>query len=148
MASTSVDGTMYNVAPIGVNALLPPTVLTTVTGVTVGNGATTIVTSPTLPPGTYLVGGSASISASTTFTNTDTLVMRIRDGAGSLVVYPQVITTGYSQIGNAPAAVASTPYGVIVLPVSGTIIWDVNCAFGNAAGKTASVGNPFYERIS
>ena len=145
MTSTSPS---YIVAPTGIDGFAPPVVLTSVTSVSVGNGATTIVTSTTLQPGTYLVGGNASISSTTTFTNTDTLVMRIRDGAGSLSVYPQVILTGYSAIGNTPAAVASTPSGVIVLATAGTLIWDVNCAFGLATGKTAGVGNPFYQRIA
>jgi hypothetical protein len=148
MATTGVDGSQYNVAPTGVNALSPPTLVNTVTTVSVGNGATTVVTSPTLPAGTYFVGSTTSISSTTTFTNTDTLVVRIRDGAGSLTVYPQVIMTGYSQIGNTPAAVAATPTGVLILPVSGTIIWDVNCAFTTATGKTSSVGNAFYQRIA
>jgi len=145
---TSVYQSMPNIAPTAVNAYNPPVVLTTVTGTSVGNGATTLVTSPTLPPGTYLVGGNVSISSTTTFGNTDTLSMRIRDGAGSLTVYPQSILTGYSQIGSSPAAVATTPSGVIVLATSGTLIWDVNCAFGTSTGKTAGVGNPFYQRIA
>lgn len=138
----------YVVAPTGIDGFAPPIVLATVTGTSVGNGATTIVTSTTLQPGTYLVGGNASISSTTTFTNTDTLTMRIRDGAGSLTVYPQVILTGYSAIGSTPAAVATTPSGVIVLATAGTLIWDVNCAFTTATGKTAGVGNPFYQRIA
>ena len=140
--------TAYIVVPTGVNALAPPTLVNTVTTVTVGNGATTIETSPTLPAGTYLVGGNMSIASTTTFTSSDTLVMRIRDGAGSLTNYPQVTLTGYSGVGSTPSAVASTPTGVIVLATSGTIIWDANCSFTTATGKSSTLGNGWYERIA
>lgn len=148
MAATGVDGTMYNVAPTGVNALAPPTLDNTVTTVSIGNGATTIETSPTLPAGTYLVGGNMSIASTTTFTASDTLVMRIRDGAGSLTNFPQVTLTGYSGVGSTPSAVASTPTGVIVLATSGTIIWDANCSFTTATGKSATLGSGWYQRIA
>lgn len=148
MANTGVDGTMYIVVPTGVNALSPPTLVNTVSTVSVGNGATTIFTSPTLPAGTYLVGGNMSISSTTTFTASDTLVMRIRDGAGSLTNFPQITLTGYSGVGATPSAVATTPTGVIILATSGTIIWDANCSFTTATGKSATLGNGYYQRIA
>jgi len=148
MANVGLDGTMYNIAPTGVNALAPPTIDNTVTTVSVGNGATTIETSPTLPAGTYLVGGNMSIASTTTFTSTDTLVMRIRDGAGSLTNFPQVTLTGYSGVGSTPSAVASTPTGVLILATSGTIIWDANCSFTTATGKSATLGSGWYQRIA
>jgi hypothetical protein len=46
---------------------LVPTDTATSTSVSVGNGATTIVTSPSLAAGTYLVGANFSISSTTTF---------------------------------------------------------------------------------
>ena len=148
MATTGVDGSMYNVVPTGVNALSPPTLVNTVTTVSVGNGATTIATSPTLPAGTYLVGGNMSLAATTVFVASDTLVLRIRDGAGSLTNFPQTALTGYSGVGAAPSLVASTPTGVIVLATSGTIIWEANCSFNTATGKSATLGNGYYQRIA
>ena len=138
----------YIVVPTAVNALSPPTMANTVTTVSVGNGATTILTSPTLPAGTYLVGGNMSLASTTTFTASDTLVLRIRDGAGSLTNFPQTALTGYSGVGATPSLVASTPTGVIVLATSGTIIWDANCSFTTATGKTATLGNGYYQRIA
>lgn len=140
--------TAYIVVPTGVNALAPPTLVNTVTTVSVGNGATTIATSPTLPAGTYLVGGNMSIASTTTFTASDTLVMRIRDGAGSLTNFPQIGLTGYSGVGSTPSAVASTPTGVLILATSGTIIWDANCSFTTATGKSSTLGNGWYQRIA
>jgi hypothetical protein len=148
MANVGVDGTMYNVAPIGINSLLPPTVLNTSTTATIGNGATTIVTSPTLPAGTYFVGGNFSATSSTTFTATDTINFRIHDGAGSVLYYPQSGLTGYSGIGSTPAAIINTVSGVMVLATSGTLIWDTNCSFTTSTGKTGGVNNAFYQRIS
>ena len=138
----------YVVAPTAVNAPVPPVLVNTVTTVSVGNGATTIATSPTLPAGTYLVGGNMSIASTTTFTASDTLVMRIRDGAGSLTNFAQIGLTGYSGIGSTPSAVVATPTGVIILATSGTIIWDANCSFTTATGKSATLGNGWYQRIA
>jgi hypothetical protein len=146
MATIGVS--MYNVAPTAVDAFAPPTVLNTSTTATIGNGATTIVTSPTLPAGTYFVGGNFSATSSTTFTVTDTINFRIHDGAGSVLYYPQSGLTGYSGIGSTPAAIINTVSGVMVLAVSGTLIWDANCSFTSATGKTGGVNNAFYERIA
>lgn len=147
MASSGVYSSAYNIAPTSINAYSPPTLVNTVTTVTVGNGATTIATSPTLPAGTYLVGGNMSIASTTTFVASDTLVMRIRDGAGSLTNFPQATLTGYSGVGSTPSAVATTPTGVIVLTTAGTIIWDANCSFTTSTGKSATLGNGYYQRI-
>lgn len=146
MATIGVS--MYNVAPTAVNALVPPTLVNTSTSVTAGNGATTVVTSATLPPGTYLVGGNFSMTSSTTFTATDTINFRIRDGAGSLVYYPQSGLTGYSGIGSTPSAIINTVSGVLVLAATGTLIWDANCSFTTSTGKTAGLNNAYYQRIA
>jgi hypothetical protein len=80
--------------------------------------------------------------------NTDSFALRIRDGAGSLTSFPQTIMTGYSQTGSSPAAVVATVSGVLVLATAGTLIWDANCAFTNATGKSAAMNNGFYQRIA
>ena len=148
MATTGVDGSQYNVAPTGVNALLPPIVLNTSTSAAVGNGQTNIVTSPTLPPGTYFVGGNFQIVSTTTFTNTDTMFFQITDTGETLTVYPLTALTGYNQIGSNPAVMAVSVSGVLVLTTSTTLSWGVECAFTLATGKTGYVGNAFYQRIS
>jgi hypothetical protein len=148
MAATGVDGTMYNVAPTGVNALLPPTLVNTSTSAATGNGQTNIVTSTTLPPGTYFVGGNFQIVSTTTFTNTDTMFFQITDTGETLTVYPLTALTGYNQIGSNPAVMAVTVSGILVLTTSTTLSWGVECAFANAANKTGYVGNAFYQRIS
>lgn len=144
----SATNSMYIVVPTAVNAYGPPTMVNTVSTVTVGNGATTIYTSPTLPAGTYLVGGNMTITATTVFVASDTLVLRIRDGAGTLTNFPQVFMTGYSGVGAAPSGVATTPTGVLILPTAGTIIWDANCSFNTPTGKSATLGNGYYQRIA
>jgi len=147
MAATGVDGTMYNVAPTGVNALLPPTLVNTSTSAAVPNGTTNVVTSQTLPAGTYLVGGNFGISSLTNFQAADTVFFYIRDTAGSLTNYPLTALDGGNHIGSSPAAMAMTVSGVLVLAVSGTLSWGFTVNF-NAQNKTGFVGNAFYQRIA
>lgn len=115
---------------------------------TAGNGTTNIVTSISLPAGTYYVGGNFLITALTTFTNTDSIYFRITDTGGGLVLYPQTLLTGYSQQGSATATMAASVNGILILTVATTISWQVVCAFTLATGKTAYVSNPFYQRIA
>ena len=140
--------TSYVVAPTAVNALVPPVLLNTSTSAAVGNGQTNIVTSPTLPAGTYFVGGNFQIVSTTTFTNTDTMFFQITDTGETLTVYPLTALTGYNQIGSNPAVMAVTVSGILVLTTSTTLSWGVECAFTTATGKTGYVGNAFYQRIS
>ena len=148
MAATGVDGTMYNVAPIGINALLPPTVLNTSTSAALGNSTTNIVTSPVLPLVSYFVGANFQVSSTTTFTNTDAIFFEITDTANVLTVYPVTLLTGYNQFGSTPGLMAASVTGVIVLTTAGTISWGMNSTFTTATGKTGFVGNAFYQRIS
>ena len=148
MASTGVDGSQYNVAPTAVNAYTPPVLLNTSTSAATGNGQTNILTSPTLPAGTYLVGGNFQISSTTTFTNTDTVFFQITDTGETLTVYPLTALTGYNQRGSNPGVMAVSVSGVLVLTTSTTLSWGVECAFANAANKTGFVGNAFYQRIA
>ena len=148
MASTGVDGSQYNIAPTGVNALLPPTVLNTSTSATIGNGDDAILTSPVLPAGTYFVGANFQVSSTTTFANTDTIFFAITNTALTLTVYPETLLTGYNQFGSSPALMAAAVTGVLVLPTSQTISWGMNSTFGTPSGKTGFVGNAFYQRIA
>jgi hypothetical protein len=147
MAATGVDGTMYNVAPIGINALLPPTLVNTTTSATVNNGTTNVVTSTTLPPGTYLVGGNFSISSATNFANADTIFFYIRDTAGNLTNYPLTALSGINHIGSTPAAMAMTVSGILVLTTAGTLSWGFTVVF-STQNKTGSIGNAYFQRIS
>ena len=126
--------------------LVTPT--TGISTATAGNGTTNIFTSISLPAGTYLVGGNFLITATTTFTNTDSIYFEITDTASSLVLYPQTLMTGYSQQGSATAAIAASVTGILVLTVETTVSWAVTCAFTLATGKTAYVSNPFYQRVA
>jgi hypothetical protein len=138
----------YNVAPSAIDVLAPPVVLNTTTSAAVGNGVTNIVTSPTLPAGTYFVGANFQVSSTTTFTNTDAVFFEIADTPSAFTVYPVTLLTGYNQFGSSPALMAASVTGVIVLPTSQTISWALNCTFGTATGKTGFVGNAFYQRIA
>jgi hypothetical protein len=140
--------TAYIVAPTGVNALAPPTMVNTSTSAAVGNGLTNIVTSPTLPAGTYFVGGIFAVISTTTFSGSDTVFFEITDTAGSLTVYPLTGLAGNNGIGSTPSAMSVTVSGVLVLAVSGTLSWGMTCDFNNAANKTGFVGNAFYQRIA
>ncbi len=147
MASTGVDGTMYNVAPIGINALLPPTLVNTSTSAALPDGTTNVVTSAVLPVGTYLVGGNFQITTPTNFAAADTVFFYIRDTAGSLTNYPLTAFVGGNHIGANPAAMAVTLSGVLVLAVSGTLSWGFTVDFNNE-NKTGFVGNAYFQRIS
>ena len=139
--------TAYIVAPTGVNALIPPTMVNTSTSAAVPNGTTNIVTSTTLPAGTYLVGANFQVTTSTTFTGSDSVFFFIRDTAGSLTNYPLTGFDGDNHIGTNPAAMAVTVSGVLVLAVSGTLSWGMTVDFNNQ-NKTGIVGNAFYQRIA
>lgn len=145
MTSTSSS---YMVAPSAVDILAPPVVLNTSTSATVGDGQTNILTSSTLPPGTYFVGGNFQIVSTTTFTNTDTVFFQITNTGETLTVYPLTALTGYSQIGSNPAVMAAAVTGVLVLTTSTTLSWGVECDFTTTTGKTGYVGNAFYQRIA
>ena len=136
------------VAPSAVNALLPPTMLNTSTSAATGDGQTNILTSTTLPAGTYFVGGNFQVVSTTTFTNTDTVFFQITDTGETLTVYPLTALTGYSQIGSNPAVMAAAVTGVLVLTTSTTLSWGVECDFTTPSGKTGYVGNAFYQRIA
>lgn len=140
--------TSYVVAPTAVDALLPPVILNTSTSATVGDGQTNILTSSTLPPGTYFVGGNFQVVSTTTFTNTDTVFFQITNTGETLTVYPLTALTGYSQIGSNPAVMAAAVSGVLVLTTSTTLSWGVECDFTTTTGKTGYVGNAFYQRIA
>ena len=136
------------VAPSAVNALLPPTMLNTSTSAATGDGQTNILTSTTLPAGTYFVGGNFQVVSTTTFTNTDTVFFQITDTGETLTVYPLTALTGYSQIGSNPAVMAAAVTGVLVLTTSTTLSWGVECDFTTPSGKTGYVGNAFFQRIA
>ena len=138
----------YMVAPSAVNALLPPTMLNTSTSAATGDGQTNILTSTTLPAGTYFVGGNFQVVSTTTFTNTDTVFFQIPDTGETLTVYPLTALTGYSQIGSNPAVMAAAVTGVLVLTTSTTLSWGVECDFTTPSGKTGYVGNAFFQRIA
>ena len=140
--------TSYVVAPTAVDALLPPVILNTSTSAAVGNGQTNIVTSPTLPPGTYFVGGNFQIVSTTTFAGGDTMFFQITDTGETITTYPLTALTGQSAIGSNPSSMAVTVSGVIVLTTSTTLSWGMECQFSNAANKTGYVGNAFYQRIA
>ena len=146
MATSSKSS--YVVAPTAVNILAAPVLLNTSTSAAVGDGQTNIVTSPTLPPGTYFVGGNFQIVSTTTFTNTDTVFFQITNTGETLTVYPLTALTGYNQIGSNPASMAVTVSGVLVLTTSTTLSWGVECDFTTPSGKTGYVGNAFYQRIA
>ena len=146
MATSSKSS--YVVAPTAVNILAAPVLLNTSTSAAVGDGQTNIVTSPTLPPGTYFVGGNFQIVSTTTFTNTDTMFFQITNTGETLTVYPLTALTGYNQIGSNPASMAVTVSGVLVLTTSTTLSWGVECDFTTPSGKTGYVGNAFYQRIA
>lgn len=140
--------TSYVVAPTAVDAFGPPVILNTSTSATVGDGQTNILTSSTLPPGTYFVGGNFQVVSTTTFTNTDTVFFQITNTGETLTVYPLTALTGYSQIGSNPAVMAAAVTGVLVLTTSTTLSWGVECDFTTTTGKTGYVGNAFYQRIA
>lgn len=148
MATTGVDGSQYNVAPTAANAYTPPVILNTTTSAATGNGQTNIVTSPTLPPGTYLVGGNFQIVSTTNFSTSDTMFFQITDTGETISTYPLVALTGGNHIGSNPGVMAVTVSGVIVLTTSRTLSWGVECQFANAANKTGYVGNAYYQRIA
>lgn len=139
--------TAYIVAPTGVNALAPPTMVNTSTSAAVPNGTTNIVTSPTLPAGTYLVGANFQVTTSTNFAGSDSVFFFIQDTAGSLTNYPLTAFDGDNHIGSNPAAMSVTVSGVLVLAVSGTLSWGMTVDFSNQ-NKTGSVGNAYYQRIA
>jgi hypothetical protein len=139
--------TAYIVAPTGVNALAPPTMVNTSTSAAVPNGTTNIVTSTTLPPGTYLVGAIFQVTTSTNFAGADSVFFFIRDTAGSLTNYPLTAFDGDNHIGTNPAAMAVTVSGVLVLAVSGTLSWGMTVDFNNQ-NKTGIVGNAYFQRIA
>ena len=139
--------TAYIVAPTGVNALAPPTMVNTSTSAAVPNGTTNIVTSTTLPPGTYLVGANFQVTTSTNFAGADSVFFFIRDTAGSLTNYPLTAFDGDNHIGTNPAAMAVTVSGVLVLAVSGTLSWGFTVIF-NVEDKTGFVGNAYFQRIA
>ena len=140
--------TSYVVAPTAVNALVPPVLLNTSTSAATGDGQTNILTSTTLPAGTYFVGGNFQVVSTTTFTNTDTVFFQITDTGETLTVYPLTALTGYSQIGSNPAVMAAAVTGVLVLTTSTTLSWGVECDFTTPSGKTGYVGNAFFQRIA
>ena len=153
MASTSVDGTMYNVAPTSADLPLSAPVLvnSTTTLTAPANGTPSIVASATLPAGTYLVGGTFQASATTgnAWASTDYFIWRIRDTAGALTTYPQQMVTGpmtYLVSTNYFAGTSLT--GVITLATAGTITWDVNIYEISATGKTFTLNNGWYQRIA
>ena len=145
MTSTSSS---YMVAPSAVNALLPPTILNTSTSAAVGNGQTNIVTSSTLPAGTYFVGGNFQIVSTTTFAGGDTMFFQITDTGETITTYPLTALTGQCAIGSNPAVMAAAVTGVLVLTTSTTLSWGVECTFTLATGKTGYVGNAFFQRIA
>jgi hypothetical protein len=119
----------------------------TSTSAAVPNGTTNIVTSTTLPAGTYLVGANFQVTTSTNFAGSDSVFFFIRDTAGSLTNYPLTGFDGDNHIGSNPAAMSVTVSGVLVLAVSGTLSWGVTVDFSNQ-NKTGSVGNAYFQRIA
>ena len=140
--------TSYVVAPTAVNAFVPPVLVNTSTSAAVGDGQTNIVTSPTLPPGTYLVGGNFQIVSTTNFQAADSMFFQITDTGETITTYPLVALTGGNHIGSNPGVMAVTVSGVIVLTTSRTLSWGVECDFATTGNKTGYVGNAYYQRIA
>ena len=138
----------YMVAPTAVNALLPPVVLNTSTSAATGDGQTNIVTSQTLPAGTYFVGGNFQIVSTTNFASADTMFFQITDTGETLTVYPLTALTGGNHIGSNPGVMAVAVSGIVVLTTSTTLSWGVDCDFATPGNKTGYVGNAFYQRIA
>jgi len=117
---------------------------------TIGNGFTTLITSPDiLQPGTYLVGANFAAQATTTFTNTDTIYFRIFDTAGNITssYTPMTLMSGYSQQGSANASIFVTVSGIITLTIASTLSFGTNATFTSATGKTGFAVNPYYQRL-
>jgi hypothetical protein len=139
--------TAYVVAPTSVNAFGPPTMANTSSSAAVPNGTTNVLTSPTLAPGTYLVGANFQITSATNFQAADTAFFYIRDTAGSLTNYPLTCLAGDNHVGTSPGAMATTVSGVLVLATAGTLSWGFTVNF-NTQNKTGFVGNAYYQRIA
>ncbi len=137
----------YNVAPTAVNALAPPVLVNTTSSAELPDGTTNVLTSPTLPAGTYLVGANFQVTTSTNFAGSDSVFFFIRDTAGSLTNYPLTAFDGDNHIGSNPGAMAVTLSGVLVLAVSGTLSWGFTVDF-STNNKTGFVGNAYYQRIA
>jgi hypothetical protein len=117
---------------------------------TIGNGFTTLITSPnTLQPGTYLVGANFAAQSTTTFTNTDTIYFRIFDTAGNVSgsVIPMTLMSGYSQQGSSNASIYVTVSGLITLTIASTLSFGTNATFTLATGKTGFATSPYYQRL-
>jgi len=119
----------------------------TSTSAALPDGTTNVLTSTTLPAGTYLVGANFQITTPTNFATADTVFFFIRDTAGSLTNYPLTAFVGGNHIGTNPAAMAVTLSGVLVLAVSGTLSWGFTVDFATE-NKTGFVGNAYYQRIA
>jgi len=150
--SSYAPNSMYVVVPTGANVQLSaPTLVNTLTSVNGANGGLVILTPSTvLSPGSYLVGGSfsATATAGNAWANSDNFTFRIYDTAGSLTNYPQAILTGYSQAGAGPYGIAVTVTGVITLTTAGTLTWGVTVSETSQTGKVFTLGNAYYQRIA
>lgn len=129
-----------------------PTLVNTVTSVPGANGTTAVfVTSPTLQPGSYLVGGgfSGTGTAGNQFSVNDGITFKIGDTPGSVTNVPQtIVNAGYEQIGTGPFGFGSTLTGIITLTTASTLSWSVQMVLASNTGKAFMLSNGWYWKIA
>ena len=156
MATTGVDGTMYNVAPVpatasGFTPTLRPSANTTGAPGAKGIQYTTAGTGGQLPAGTYFVGGNFTAQNNIgLFLNTDQIGFSINSSSNDIADCPEFSGSAYiQQTGGSIGYVSMTVTGILILSSPTAITWYGSLVMTSGySSVTLTVENPYYYQIS
>ena len=104
----------------------------------------TFFTTGTLAAGTYLVG--MQVVTSGTFLSTDYVLLRIANTTGATSTFPDQSMALVNNIAGSTGTILTTMHGMIVMPVSSTIYYQVSATTSTSHTYTAE--GLWYQKIA
>ena len=132
--TATINNVTVNVVPVVANAGEVP-----LSGV-----GWTFFTTPTLAAGTYLVG--MAVGTSGTFISSDYVLLRIANTTGATSTFPDQSMALVNNIAGATGTILTTMTGMIVMPVSSTIYYQVSATTSTSHTYTAE--GMWYQKIA
>ena len=104
----------------------------------------TFFTTGTLAAGTYLVG--MQVGTSGTFLSSDYVLLRIANTTGATSTFPDQSMALVNNIAGSTGTILTTMHGMIVMPVSSTIYYEV--AATTSTSHTYTAEGMWYQKIA
>jgi len=132
--SITINNVTVNAVPVVANAGEVP----------LSGAGGTFFTTPTLAAGTYLVG--MQVFTSGTFISSDYVLLRIANTTGATATFPDQSMALVNNIAGSTGTILTTMTGMIVMPVSSTIYYQVSAT--TSTSHTYTGEGMWYQKIA